>query len=66
MRGSNGVLFLAFSLVPPLCQGEDPRKSNKDQDQGSGPKSRIKMQKLNKDGAPVIFFLLSFALNKGD
>ena len=29
------------------------------------PKSRIKMRKLKRDGALVIFFLLSFALNKG-
>ena len=29
------------------------------------PKSRIKMRKLKRDGAPVILLLLSFALNKG-
>merc|ERR1712037_253901 len=55
-----------MGLRPPLCQGEEPSKGN----QGSG--SRLgqnpgssKMQKLNGDGAHVIFFLLSFALNKG-
>ena len=59
------AIFSFLTHAPSLSGAGGEERQNKDQDQGLGPKSRIKMQKLKRDGAPVIFFLLSFAVNKG-
>ena len=74
MPESNGALFIAYSC-PPFVRRRSLGKAKK-RDKNlviririkawiQDPKSRIKMRKLKRDGAPVIFFLLSFALNKG-
>ena len=67
MPESSAALFLAYSchLFVRGRNGETKRETLGDQgwDQDQG--SRIKMRKLKRDGASVVFVLLSFALNRG-